>query len=38
MSLQQLPDRWGLMKNEKAAIHVNSRTTITNTPLPAIAR
>lgn len=36
MSLQQLPDRCGLIANH-AAIHVNQRTTISITSLPAPA-
>lgn len=34
MSLQQLPERWGLIEN-KAAIHVNPRNTISNAALPS---
>jgi hypothetical protein len=37
MSLQQLASRCGLMKN-KAAIHVNPGTTISNITLPASSR
>ena len=36
MSLQQLRDHWGLVKN-KAAIHVNRRTTISDITLSAFA-
>jgi hypothetical protein len=36
MSLQQLHDHWGLMKN-KAAIHVNRRTTIPGAALASPA-